>query len=68
MTPADKELLKMMFGEILSQEECEARFLLSEKIEPLYTDEEIREFTRRESEYRIKQMITLGDTECKIKY
>lgn len=68
MIPADEELMKMMFGEILSQEECEARFLLSEKIEPLYTDEEIREFCKRESEYRIKTMHTLGDTECKIKY
>ncbi len=68
MTPADEELMKMMFGEILSQEECEARFLLSEKIEPLYTDEEIREFCKRESEYRIKTMYTMDGKEHNIEY
>lgn len=68
MTPADKELMKKMFGEILSQEECEARFLFSEKIEPLYTDEEIREFCKRESEYRIKTMYTMDGKEHNIEY
>lgn len=68
MIPADEELMKMMFGEILSQEECEARFLLSEKIEPLYTDEEIREFCKRESEYRIKTMHTMDGKEHNIEY
>ena len=68
MIPADEELMKMMFGEILSQEECEARFLLSEKIEPLYTDEEIREFCKRESEYRIKTMYTMDGKEHNIEY
>lgn len=68
MTPADEELIKMMFGEILSQEECEARFLLSEKIEPFYTDEEIREFCKRESEYRIKTMYTMDGKEHNIEY
>jgi len=68
MTPADEELMKMMFGEILSQEESEARFLLSEKIEPLYTDEEIREFCKRESEYRIKTMYTMDGKEYNIEY
>lgn len=68
MTPADKELLKMMFGDMIEYEENQYKKMFDEHIISYYTDEEIREFTRRESEYRIKQMITLGDTECKIKY
>lgn len=68
MIPADEELMKMMFGEILSQEECEARLLLSEKIEPLYTDDEIREFTKRESEYRMKTFETVTGEVYNFKY
>ena len=59
MSHADAELIKMMFGEILTQEEIELKKLFSEKIEPLYTDDEIREFTKRESEYRMKAFETV---------
>ena len=68
MSHADAELIKMMFGEILTQEEIELKKLFSEKIEPLYTDDEIREFTKRESEYRMKTFETVTVEVYNFKY
>ncbi|MEG1299473.1 MAG: hypothetical protein RSC93_02025 [Erysipelotrichaceae bacterium] len=68
MSHADAELIKMMFGEILTQEEIELKKLFSEKIEPLYTDDEIREFTKRESEYRMKTFETVTGEVYNFKY
>lgn len=68
MSHADTELMKMMFGEILTQEEIEIKKRFSEKIEPLYTDDEIREFTKRESEYRMKTFETVTGEVYNFKY
>ena len=68
MSHADAELIKMMFGEILTQDEIELKKLFSEKIEPLYTDDEIREFTKRESEYRMKTFETVTGEVYNFKY
>lgn len=68
MSHADTELIKMMFGEILTQEEIELKKRFSEKIEPLYTDDEIREFTKRESEYRMKTFETVTGEVYNFKY
>lgn len=68
MSPADKELLKMMFGDMIEYEKNQYKKMFDKHIISYYTDEEIREFTRRESEYRIKTMHTMDDKECKIEY
>lgn len=68
MTPADEELIKMMFGNMIEYEENQYKKMFEEHIISYYTDEEIREFCKRESEYRIKTMHTMDGKEHNIEY
>lgn len=68
MTPADKELMKKMFGDMIEYEENQYKKMFDEHIISHYTDEEIREFCKRESEYRIKTMHTMDGKEHNIEY
>lgn len=68
MSPADEELVKSIFGKQLQYEANQYKKMFDKHIESYYTDEEIRDFVRRESEYRIIQMNTIKGDVVKIKY